>query len=165
MPGAEVWKYADSLESISTNRLVLHLDSVGGRANDAFHSSLLRASGPVSSEPDRYVYDPLDMHPAKLERFEITNSITDQRYALNLFGNGLIYHSEPFEKATELTGFAKFTAWIALDAPDTDFNLTLSEILSDGSSVMLTQDWMRALPRISPRGEIGPTGPDQPICV
>lgn len=153
VPGAEVWKFADSLEAITTNKLTLHLDSVGGHPNDVFHSGLLNASKPVGSVPDQYVYDPLDVRPAELERFEITNSITDQRYALNLFGNGLVYHSEPFTEVTELAGYAKFTAWIALDVPDTDFSVTLYEVLADGSSILLTQDQMRARYRESARQE------------
>jgi putative CocE/NonD family hydrolase len=142
--GAEVWKYADSLEAITTNTLKWHLDSVGGQANDAFHSGLLTEASPALSPSDRYAYDPLDVRPAALEQSEITNAITDQRYALNLFGNGLVYHSPAFTEATELTGYAKFTAWIGMDVPDTDFCVSLYEILSDGTSVLLAQDLMRA---------------------
>ena len=99
---------------------------------------------PANSQPDHYVYDPLDLRPADLEKEEIKNSLTDQRYALNLFGNGVLYHSEPFAKDTEISGFAKLTAWIAMDVPDTDFSTTLYEILPDGTSVELTSDNIRA---------------------
>jgi hypothetical protein len=142
---ADQWKYADSLESISNATQTLYLDSERGHANDVTHSGSLSDSQPDKSQPDRYVYDPLDTRPGEqLEQEEIKNYLTDQRFALNLFGNGVVYHTEPFAKDTEISGFVKFTAWIAMDVPDTDFSVTLYEILLDGSSVKLTSDMMRA---------------------
>ncbi|HEV3205280.1 MAG TPA: CocE/NonD family hydrolase, partial [Gemmataceae bacterium] len=123
VPGEETWKYADDLEAISSSNLTWYLNSPNGPANDVFHSGTLNKLKPEKSTADRYVYDPLDLRPAELEREEIKNYITDQRYALNLFGNGLVYHSEPLEEPIEITGFLKFTCWIAMDAPDTDFQV------------------------------------------
>jgi len=141
-PGAENWKYADSLEAIGAERRTLYLK---GPAGDAFHSGALGDAKPAGpAEPDRYVYDPLDVRPAELEREDVEKPLTDQRYALNLFGNGLVYHSEPFAEATEVSGQVKLTLWIALDVPDTDLKADLYEILPDGSSVALTSDLMRA---------------------
>lgn len=151
--GAEIWKYADSLEAIPSGRRTLYMNSVGSRANDVFTSGSLTDSKPGRSEPDRYIYDPLDTRPAELEREEIKNYLTDQRYALNLFGNGLVYHSEPFAEDTEVSGFLKFVAYMALDVPDTDFGVTVYEIGPDGMSTLLTQDQMRARYRESLRQE------------
>jgi putative CocE/NonD family hydrolase len=142
-PGAEEWKYADDLESIATERRTLYLSSAGGSANDVVHSGDLVAAQ-RHSKPDRYAYDPRDLRPAALETEEVENSLTDQRYALNLFGNGVVYHSEPFAAATEVSGQVRLTLWLAMDVPDTDLAATLYEILPDGSSVLLTQDAMRA---------------------
>lgn len=97
--------------------------------------------------------DPLDTRPAELETEEIRNSITDQRYALNLFGNGLVYHSEPFSEDTEITGYMKFSAWISIDVPDTDFQVTVYEIKADGTSVLLAEDSKRARYRESLKKE------------
>ncbi|HEV8578687.1 MAG TPA: CocE/NonD family hydrolase [Thermoanaerobaculia bacterium] len=141
-PGAESWKYADSLEEIGAEKRILYLK---GPAGDTFHSGALTDAKPAgASEPDRYIYDPLDVRPAEMEKEEIANSITDQRYALNLFGNGLVYHSEPFAEAAEVSGQVKLTLWMALDVPDTDFKADLYEILPDGGSVFLTSDLLRA---------------------
>ncbi len=141
--GADEWKYADNLNSIAnaTRRLYLNSD---GRANDVFRSGWLENVLPDQSKPDGYIYDPLDVRPAELESEEIMNYFTDQRYALNLFGNGLVYHSSPFDVDTEISGYLKLVMWIALDVPDTDFEATVFEIQADGSSIMLTQDWLRA---------------------
>ena len=142
-PGAEEWKYADDLDSVATERRPLYLASSGGSANDVVHSGDL-ARDPRPSSPDHYVYDPSDLRPAALESEEVENGYTDQRYALNLFGNGVVYHSEPFAEATEVSGYVKLTLWMSMDVPDTDLEATLYEILPDGTSVQLTGDVMRA---------------------
>ncbi len=152
-PGAEEWKYADSLDTIANHQLTLYLDSAGGGANDVFRSGTMSERKPGASPPDRYTYDPLDVRPAELEREEVKNYITDQRDALNLYGNGLVYHSEPFSEATEVSGTLQFVAWMAIDAPDTDFEVNVSEVLADGSSVALASDRMRARYRESLRQE------------
>jgi putative CocE/NonD family hydrolase len=151
--GAEEWKYADSLEAISDATLRLYLSSVNGQANDVFRSGTLDATAPEQCSPDQYVYDPLDTRPAELEREEVKDYLSDQRYALDLLGNELVYHSAPFAEDMEITGYVRVVAWIALDVPDTDFQVTLSEILLDGSHVRLTQDILRARYRESLRQE------------
>ncbi len=141
---ADEWKYSDTLESISNSTRTLYLDSDSGHANDVTSSGRLGETQPKGVQPDRYVYDPLDEHPAELEKEDIKNSLTDQRYALNLYGDGVVYHSEPFVADTEISGFVKLSAWIAMDVPDADFVATLYEMLPDGSSVQLTSDNIRA---------------------
>jgi putative CocE/NonD family hydrolase len=153
LAGAEQWKYSDSLDSISNMTRRLYLNSTNGSANAVFHSGTLEETPPAEAQPDTYIYDPLDVRPADLEREEIKNYITDQRYALNLFGNGLVYHCAPFEADIEITGFLKLVAWIALDVPDTDFQANVYEILQDGTSITLTQDLLRARYRESLRQE------------
>jgi putative CocE/NonD family hydrolase len=152
LAGADEWKYADSLDSISNTTKRFYLNS-DGCADDVFHSGTLDDAAPGQSQPDGYTYDPLDVRPAELEREGIKSYLTDQRYALNLFGNGLVYHSPPFEEDTEITGYLKFVAWVALDVSDTDFQVTIYEILRDGSCVLLTQDLLRARYRESLRYE------------
>jgi hypothetical protein len=76
---------------------------------------------------------------------------------LNLFGEGVVYHSEPFAEATEISGFAKLTAWLMMDVADTDLEADLYEILRDGGSVALTSAAMRARYRESLR-EAKPVG-------
>jgi putative CocE/NonD family hydrolase len=148
--GLEQWKYADSLDSIADENRRLFLTSESGCANDVFHSGSL-INTPKPSAPDAFTYDPLDSRSAELEMDDNPNYLTDQRYALNLFGNGLVYHSEPFAEATEISGQVKLTAWLEMDVPDTDFVVSLYEIKFDGSSILLTRDFMRARYRESLR--------------
>ena len=164
--GADEWKYADSLEAIANSKMTFYLGS-DGEANDVFHSGALNKS-PNTSPPatsslssgngqarsieasseaassDKFVYDPLDTRPGELELQEVRDYITSQRDALNLNGNGVVYHSQPFSEDTEVTGDLKFVAWISMDVPDTDFQVTVYEIQRDGTSVLLTSDAMRA---------------------
>jgi putative CocE/NonD family hydrolase len=144
-PGAENWKYAADLEAVAGERRKLYLASTGGEANDAFRSGGLAAQAPKGeAAPDHYVYDPRDLRPGDLEEHPNSAYLTDQTAALNLFGNGVIYHSEPFAEATEVSGFVKLAVWLALDVPDTDLQAALYEILPDGGSVFLASDAIRA---------------------
>jgi uncharacterized protein len=152
--GAEEWKRADDLEEIAKERRTLYLDSPGGRAGDAFQSGSLGPEKPAAgSPPDRYVYDPLDTRPAEMEKEEVEAYLVDERYALNLNGNGLVYHSAPFAEATEISGQPKLELWLALDVPDTDFAVSLYEIEPSGRSVLLAEDLLRARYRESLREE------------
>jgi putative CocE/NonD family hydrolase len=151
--GAETWKHAGSLEAIVKERRSLYLNSKDGQANDVFQSGMLQKAMPSPSQPDTYVYNPLDVRPAELEEETMQDYLTDQHEALNLFGNGLVYHSAPFAEEVEVTGYLRFVAWIGVDVPDTDFQVDVCEILRDGSSVWLTNDLLRARYRESLRKE------------
>jgi len=160
--GAEKWKYSDSLEAIPTTPVKLYLDSPPTGANDVFSSGTLSKALPSMSASDKYIYDPLDTRPGEMEvrlgpepdsyNIMMTNA-KSQRYAMNLFGGGLVYHSEPFPENTEITGYVRLVVWIAMDVPDTDFIVTLHEIMPDGTSIQLTDDALRARYRESPRTE------------
>ncbi len=142
--GAEQWKYADSFDSISNTTRRLYLHSERGEANDVFHSGTLGEAKPASEAPDKFVYDPLDTRPGMLERKDVPNYITDETGVMNLYGDGVIYHSEPFEKDTEISGTLKLVVWMSMDVPDTDFAVQLFEIMPNGTSIELTDDLMRA---------------------
>ncbi len=151
VPGAETWKYADSLEAVSNSTRTLYLHAAEGQGNDVFHSGRLEAEKPGTEPPSRYTYDPLDTRPAEHERVEVRNYLTDQTDALNLYGDGLVFHSEPFAENAEITGYLKLVLWMALDVPDTDFAVQVFEVRTDGTSILLTDDMMRARYRESLR--------------
>jgi uncharacterized protein len=150
--GADEWKYADSLETLANDKLTLYLGS-NGMAGDLFHSGWLTKEAKPAAASDAWVYDPLDTRPGDAEITEDPKYLTSQAAVANLFGEGAIYHSEPFAAATEISGWVKVTAWIKMDVPDTDFEVSLYEILTDGRSVSLTNTTMRARYRESAREE------------
>ena len=146
-PGAETWKYADTLEEVERERRTFYLTSTAGRANDVFASGRLGPE-PQASVPDRYVYDPLDIRPAERESEENDTPLTDQRFVLafggDRVGTGLVYHTAPFPEAAEIAGQVKLSLWLSLDVPDTDLLAGLFEIRPDGSSILLASDMLRA---------------------
>ena len=151
MMGAEEWKYADNLESVSNAARTLYLGS-NVDAADVFRSGVLAEGRPgASAVMDSWTYDPLDTRAGSAESEDEANSLTSQRAVLNLFGEGVVYHTEPFAGAMEIAGFPKLTAWLKMDVPDTDLETDLYEILPDGESVALTSASMRARYRESLR--------------
>jgi hypothetical protein len=139
---ADKWRYADSLEAVTADSRAYHLDSVSN-ADDVLASGFLSA-GSAKGKPDHYVYDPHDLSTAGLGAASDPASLTDQRLTYAQRGKQLIYHTAPFEKDTEISGFFKLSAWIAINQPDTDFAAFVYEIRQDGSAILLTSDLLRA---------------------
>ncbi len=146
---ADKWRYADTLEGITAGSRSYFLDS-NGTAADVLASGSLGVS-PGKGKPDQYVYDPRDLSIAEVERDWDPSSLTDQRTIYAQQGKVLVYHTAPFERDTEISGFFKLSAWLAIDRPDTDFAVSVYEIRPDASSVLLTNDQKRARHRESAR--------------
>lgn len=148
--GAEQWRYADTLESVTARSEAFYLDSRGDEANDLYHAGSLVASGPARGAPDAYHDDPRDLARARVEAGIDTDSILDQR---SLLANPakLVYLSAPFTRDEELSGFFRLEAWLAIDQADTDFVVTVSEVAADGTILRLSSDVQRARYRESLR--------------
>jgi putative CocE/NonD family hydrolase len=155
--GAEEWRFAERLEAIPTTPRRLYLTTAAGSGQEVFRAGILSRTKPWKEAPARYSYNPLDLReipgPFDLEDTSAKSYLTDQRLALELSGNGLVYHSDPLPTATDITGYLKLVAWIALDVPDTDFAVDVFEIKRDGTSIALADDRMRARYRESLRQE------------
>jgi uncharacterized protein len=94
------------------------------------------------------------VRPAELEHPHTAGYLTHQTRVLNLFGNGVVYHSQRFEQETEISGYVRLKVWIELDVADTDFRAAVYEVLADGSSVLLSDDMLRARYRESLREQV-----------
>lgn len=158
--GAEMWRYADSLEAVTAYCAPLYLHSTSN-PTDVFRSGSLTGLLPSGGTPDHYVYDPRDFGHTQLESALDPESRVDQRMIHALTGKQLIYHGEPCERDIEISGFFRFTAWLSIDQADTDFRVAVYEISIDGSAVQLATDRMRARFREGSREEklIGTTEP------
>jgi putative CocE/NonD family hydrolase len=146
---ADKWRYADTLEAVTGSTRALHLDSAAN-ANDVLSSGTLTvesARGPA----DHYLYDPRDVSTADLEATVDPESLVDQRMTYALRGKQLVYHTAPFDKDTEISGVFRLSAWMAIDQPDTDFGVIITEIREDGTSIELTSENLRARYRESAR--------------
>ena len=80
---------------------------------------------------------------------EVTATLTDgdlwdQRPVLSSPSNKLVYHSEPFEEDLEISGFFNANLWLAIDQPDTDFNVAIYDFHPDGRCLYLTEQHFRA---------------------
>jgi putative CocE/NonD family hydrolase len=146
---ADRWRYADTLEAITAESRAYFLGSNGNAANVLASGSL--GKSPANGKPDQYIYDPRDVSIAEIERKGDPSSLTDQRAIYAQQGKLLVYHTAPFERDTEISGFFKLSAWLAIDQPDTDFAVSVHEIRSDGSSILLSDDQQRARHRESKR--------------
>ena len=148
------WKYAEDFDKLTANHHPLYLDASDGGGNGVFHSGTL-SEKPAATGADEYIYDPLDVHRGE-EVEDVDNEKTaglDQRCALNIGKDGLVYHSDPVAKETTHLGCPKLTLWISPDVPDTDVTAELDEILADGTSIALWSDVRRLRYRDSVRQE------------
>ena len=150
--GAEEWRYAGSLEKVTAEMKPLLLNSAAN-AVQILNSGMLQTqdSKRALGSPDHFVYDPRDVSTAELESHIDPGDLTDQRMLFAQEGKELVYHSEPFEKNTEVSGFFRLSAWIALDQPDTDLQAQVYEITANGRSILLSTDRIRARYRESLR--------------
>lgn len=149
--GREIWRYADTLESITSDTWALHLAAEQGSADGAIHTGRLQAAPQEQSVPDSYVYDPLASSPADLLEGEERGSLVMPATMTQPHGKFLVYQSEPFDADTEINGFFRLCAWISLDQPDTDLSAAVYEINADGNSLLLSRSQQRARYRSSVR--------------
>jgi putative CocE/NonD family hydrolase len=148
------WKYAEDFEKLTANHHPLYLDASDGGGNGVFRSGNL-SEKPAGTGADEYIYDPLDTNRGE-EVDNVDNEKTaglDQRRALSIGKDGLVYHSDPVANETTLLGCPKLTLWISPGVPDTDITAELDEILADGTSIALWSDVRRLRYRESVRQE------------
>lgn len=140
--GAEEWRYADDLESVTSGHQSLAIASPRG------NPSTLATAGSLSTEPartgpDQWVYDPLDLRPGAWERRLPAGYVT-RADSLLLFDAGLVYETAPLTEQLDLAGVPRLRVWLAMDVLDTDFSATLYEITADGRAIFLTSQLQRA---------------------
>jgi putative CocE/NonD family hydrolase len=138
------WKYAASLEDVGKDKQLFYLNATDSKGNNVVHSALLQSNIPAKNSPAEYVYDPLDKSYGLLEMNPSDNYLTDQTFAYSIKDDGIVYHSAPFEKDTEVSGFFGLDAYIEADVKDVDIEAAIYEIKAVGSSVLLTGDAIRA---------------------
>ena len=146
----EKWRYAGSLDGATARAVPFYLSS-HGNPTDVFHSGSLTPEVPETADPDWYRYDPRDISTAALEATVDPEDRTDQRMMLACNGKQLVYHSAPFERDTEISGFFRASLWLAIDTPDTDFRIVVYDIALDGTAVLVSADAVRARYRESLR--------------
>jgi putative CocE/NonD family hydrolase len=139
------WNYTDSYANLIANPKTFYLDSKNGDANGVFRSGSLAETKP-SQGVDQFVNDPMDTSRGEnfeaVEPNEKTGNL-DQRFALCVGKDGLVYHTEALSKEMPLIGCPKVSLWVSIDTPDTDLECDLYEIQPDGTSISLWSDIRR----------------------
>ena len=161
--GREEWRSNSSLQAVTKDFMNLNLQSSPGK-NDVFHSGWLTSD--ATDSPEYLIkLDPKDSRALDLELIprpgatvdnplfaQAYNSLlmtqggndpTNQIFTVTVDGNGLIYHSDPFEAPVTITGKPKLSLEIIPDQPDADLSVLLHEIRPDGSSIFLSSELAR----------------------
>lgn len=149
--GAEAWRYADDFAEIPAETRAYELGSTGNPDTLSAPGTLTPGKPARKAGGDRYVYDPADVSDADLESRTDPSSLVDDALIRARDGKQLVYQTAPFDRATVVSGFFKLSAWIAIDRPDTDFQVSIQEVKADGSTLLLATDQKRARYRVSNR--------------
>jgi len=132
-PGADCWKYADSLAGATKGTRTLYLNGRGG-ADSLYRSGDLQ-DAPAGATGASWVSDPADLSHAKAVPAPPGDA---------LHGDGLVFHSAPFDRDTEITGQVQIKLSLAIDGPDADIGYDLYLITPDGKAHNLSGDAIRA---------------------
>ncbi len=142
--GSEKWRAVPTLDRLTTGERSYFLDSTAGLANDVFASGRLVTQAPATAGIDRYVYDPLAGRPSASAEAQPDDFLVNQTETFDSRGDTLIYHTAALARPLEIGGFFKAELWLAMDVPDTDIGISVSEIKSDGTAVLLSGAGLRA---------------------
>lgn len=148
--GEERWRHAGSVAAATGGDRPFYLHATNRNPDSVADAGTLLPEVQEAGR-DRFVYDPLDCRPGKLEIEPVADFITDHTDHDNLFGRGLVYHTPPLDEDLTVVGFFRVRLWLELDVPDTDFVVSVSEIKEDGSAIRLTRQMLRARYRDSLR--------------
>ena len=144
--GINKWQTADTWPPAGAQPVTYFLSS-GGKANTLYGDGALTTSAPESDKPDSFVNDP--MNPVLSYGGNVCctgNAITpgsfDQR-PVEARNDVLVYTSEPFKDAVELTGPITPTLYVSSDAKDTDFTVKVLDVDPDGRAFNLDESIQR----------------------
>jgi putative CocE/NonD family hydrolase len=161
--GAEEWRFAASLDAVPAIATRFYPSSGDGHPNDVgTPGNLARERG--GDGLDSFVYDPLDNRPIDFWLTQPAEYAVDCRSGwtrirgadadgLALFGHGLVYDSDPLLRPITIAGTCRALLWLVMDVQDADLQVSLYEIMLDGTTVALTFDLMRVRYRESLREE------------
>ncbi|HEY1631221.1 MAG TPA: CocE/NonD family hydrolase [Rhizomicrobium sp.] len=132
-PGAECWKYADSLAAATKRTQTLFLNAAGG-ADNLYSSGKLQdaVKGAVGAQ---WISDPTDLRNGGPSNVPPGDDI---------HGDGLVFHTAPFAQDTELDGKMSLKLSLTIDGPDADIGASLFLITPDGKAHALDQTIVRA---------------------
>jgi putative CocE/NonD family hydrolase len=132
--GANVWKHAPSIDSMSNQRLRYYLIAL--RTGDSYR---LSERNPGTTTTVVQTVDLADRTDA--DRRSPGGGVVDN--AIDTW-NGIAFVSNPMQTRTELSGLFSGRLEFATNKADFDINISLYELTSKGQYVLLSTYWARA---------------------
>ncbi|MEP6491811.1 MAG: CocE/NonD family hydrolase [bacterium] len=144
--GANQWKATDSWPPRGAEPVTYYLGS-GGKANTLTGDGVLSTKAPAKDTPDNFVYDP--MHPVMshggnvcCQANALTGGALDQK-EMERQPDILVYTTEPFKDAVEVSGPMQFTVYVSSDRKDTDVTVKVIDVYPDGHAYNLDETIQR----------------------
>lgn len=140
--GLNKWQTSDSWPPTGAQKITYYLGSAG-KANSLKGDGKLLQAKAAADSPDWFVYDPMNPVPSYGGNVCCTgNAVTggafDQR-KMEERDDILVYTSDPFKQATEVSGPIDVTLYVSSDAKDTDFTVKIIDVLPTDPPIT----WMR----------------------
>ncbi len=142
MMGADEWRYAKTLDAVSSGELKFYLAGPERMPADVFHSGHLAEKSPASEAPTVVVSDPHELPELEVAKYAASEDLHSQFRGFQK--RAINFHSEPFARDTEVAGQMRLNLIVESDAPDFDLWAQVMMILPDGSTVKLGEDIRRA---------------------
>jgi uncharacterized protein len=144
--GMNKWQKSNKWPPEGSQPMTLFLSSAG-HANSLDGDGTLNPAPPAADKPDSFTYDP--MNPVLsyggnvcCEGTSVQPGAFDQR-RMEARNDILVYTSEPFKEATELSGPITPTLYVSSDAKDTDFTVKVIDAYPDGRAYNLDESIQR----------------------
>lgn len=104
----------------------------------------LRSNRPATRTVERYTADPAARPSTNLVSGGVNPPQPDFNWAPVVDGKGLGFVTAPLAKDTVIAGGSSLSARLRSTAPDTDLQVSLSEIRPDGKETYVQTGWLRA---------------------
>jgi len=99
---------------------------------------------PLGRESARYTADPAARPSTNLASGGVNSPQPDYDWAPVADGKGLGFTTAPLVRDTVIAGGSSLTAWLKSSVPDTDLQVSLSEVRPDGKEIYVQTGWLRA---------------------
>jgi uncharacterized protein len=144
--GLNKWQASDTWPPTGAKPVTFYLSS-DGKANTMDGDGALAAAPPAADRPDAFTYDPLNPVTSYggnvcCTGTAITAGAFDQR-KMETRPDILVYTSEPFKEATEVSGPIEPTLYVSSDTKDTDFTVKVIDVYPDGRAYNLDESIQR----------------------
>ena len=110
----------------------------------------LTKAAPSAEAADSYVYDPSHMHDTTIaggSQSAVWAKLPSFNWPGPKAGTALAYETAPLTQTTAVIGNSSVDLWVKSTAPDTDLQVTITEVRPDGNETFVQNGWLRASDR------------------